>query len=72
MRLSPDCRLWPRIVAGVADKLREGVIELVGEGPIEVKHGSHLDGRWRKNYSYTVVFSTEGRGAERVAGEHSL
>jgi hypothetical protein len=56
----------------VADKLREGVIELVGEGPIEVKHGSHLDGRWRKNYSYTVVFSTEGRGAERVAGEHSL
>jgi hypothetical protein len=29
----------------VADKLREGVIELVGEGPIEVKHGSHLDER---------------------------
>ena len=23
------------------------------------------------NYGYTVVFSPEGRGAERVAGEHS-
>ena len=37
----PDCRLWPRIVAGVSEKLRHRLIGL-HEACIEVTHGLYF------------------------------
>ena len=45
----PECRLWPRIVAGVSEKLRDRLIGPgIHEACIEMKRGPYFVWRWRK------------------------